>query len=229
MRTRGFTLVEVMVALAIMALMAAMSWRAIDGMLRAQAATSVQSADLLLVQTTVSQWQADLDALVETNEVSALVFDGRFLRMTRRTQELDATGRPESVVRVVAWTIEDAGAEPAARRMLTRWTSPPVVTRDDVRREWARAISPDLAIRREAIAVAPARDWQIYFYRGDAWTNPQSAGDANRAAAPAGAVPATEAPPDGVRLILNLEGGALSSGGLTKDWVRPQWATARSS
>ena len=42
-RQGGFTLIELMVAISIMALMAVLSWRGLDGMTRAQALTSQRS------------------------------------------------------------------------------------------------------------------------------------------------------------------------------------------
>ena len=64
-------------------------------------------------------------------------------------------------------------------------------------------------------------DWQVYFYRGNAWSNAQSSADV--AAAPA--TPAASAPvaaraqlPTGVRIVLGFEGGAGAlAGNLTRD------------
>ncbi|MBS1162596.1 MAG: gspJ, partial [Burkholderiaceae bacterium] len=70
-----------------------------------------------------------------------------------------------------------------------------------------------------------ASEWQVYFYRGGAWTNAQSTGDivqspaavAPAASAPAGAASAPAAPavvrealPDAVRLVITLDGRTLT-------------------
>jgi general secretion pathway protein J len=50
--------------------------------------------------------------------------------------------------------------------------------------------------------------WQIYFYRGNAWTNAQSSADLRlNAAAPAAGAPRAQLP-TGVRVVLTMQGGA---------------------
>ena len=63
--TQGFTLVELLVALALMALMAGLSWRGLDGMTRAQTQMRQNSDDVLTLQAGLAQWSADLDALAQ--------------------------------------------------------------------------------------------------------------------------------------------------------------------
>ena len=82
--SRGFTLVELLVALFAMALLAVMSWRGLDGMSRAQAQTEARSDEVLTLQVGLAQWAADLDALLELPQTTALDWNGRVLRMTRR-------------------------------------------------------------------------------------------------------------------------------------------------
>ena len=41
------------------------------------------------------------------------------------------------------------------------------------------------------VAITPLEDWQIFYFRDNAWTNPQS----SDATATAGAIPAPPAPP----------------------------------
>ena len=61
---RGFTLVELLVAIAVMALMAILSWRGLDGMSRAQTQTLARSDEVLVLQAGLAQWKSDLDATV---------------------------------------------------------------------------------------------------------------------------------------------------------------------
>ena len=53
-RNKGFTLIELLVALAAMALLSIMSWRGIDGMLRAQEVTSAQGEQHAIMQTVLA-------------------------------------------------------------------------------------------------------------------------------------------------------------------------------
>ncbi|HWS04465.1 MAG TPA: prepilin-type N-terminal cleavage/methylation domain-containing protein, partial [Burkholderiaceae bacterium] len=62
---RGFTLVELMVAISVMALIAILSWRGLDGMSRAQTQTQARSDAILVLQAGLAQWKADLDAMAD--------------------------------------------------------------------------------------------------------------------------------------------------------------------
>ncbi|MGE4240834.1 PulJ/GspJ family protein [Ramlibacter sp.] len=224
-RQSGFTLVELLVALFVMALMAIMSWQGLDGMTRAQAATERRADEVLTLQTGLAQWNADLDALVQLPQITAIDWNGRVLRMTRR-----GTASVTDGIRVVAWTRRDG--------QWMRWQSASLVTRGDVQAAWDMAEqwsqNAGDAERRFEVAIVPLDDWQIFFFRGDAWTNPMSS-DASSAtstspiaaaaaAAAAGGTPTGRVTvvPDGVRLVLMLPTGRALSGRLTRDWVNPR-------
>lgn len=228
----GFTLVELLVALFAMALLAMLSWRGLDGMTRAQEQTEARSSELLTLQVGLAQWAADLDALVQLPQVTALDWNGRVLRLTRR-----GTASPTDGALVVAWTrreIDGTGT-------WLRWQSAQVTTRGELDEAWQQADrwsqNPGDQDRSREVAVTPLAEWQIFFYRADAWTNPLSS-DATAAAAAAAAVataraaagggPAVGLVPDGVRLVLTLPPGQALSGTLTRDWVRPNIAGNKS-
>lgn len=209
-RTRpfaGFTLVELLVAISIMALMAVMSWRGIDGMTRAQEQTQLRGDAVLALQMGLAQWTADLDALEAVAGQPGLEWDGRVLRLTRRGATND-----DATLRVVAWT----------RRALNgkgewlRWQSAPLRQRAEQQTAWLQAAlwaqNPDDDARRQEVAIVPLADWQLFYFRQDAWTNPLSS-DAGS--------PARGGLPDGVRLVLNLPPGSALAGLITRDWVRP--------
>ena len=61
-RARGFTLVELLVALFVLALLAGLSWRGLDTMMRARQQTEARADEVLALQAGLAQWQADLDA-----------------------------------------------------------------------------------------------------------------------------------------------------------------------
>jgi general secretion pathway protein J len=221
-RSRGFTLVELLVALFAMALLAVMSWRGLDGMTRAQAITSARADEVLTLQVALAQWSADLDAIVQLPSAPALEWNGRVLRITRRD-----TSSPASGVLVAAWTLR-AG-------QWLRWQSPPLTTRGQLDQAWLKADqwsqNPGDEERRLEVAVTPLQEWRIFYYRSDAWTNPQSS-DATgsspmaqpgltEAAAAALAAQATPGIPEGVRLVLVLPPGQALAGQITRDWVRP--------
>jgi general secretion pathway protein J len=223
----GFTLVELLVALFAMALLAVMSWRGLDGMSRAQAQTEARSDEMLTLQVGLAQWAADLDALVELPQTTTLDWNGRVLRMTRR-----GSGEPTDGALVVAWTQRVVGG---ASTWL-RWQSPPITTRGELEQAWQQADSwsrnPGDQQRANEVAVMPLAEWQIFYFRGDAWTNPLSS-DAPGAAAgtPTAAVPpgvGVALIPDGVRLVLILPPGPVIGGQLIRDWVKPTLTRAKS-
>ena len=217
-RAGGFTLVELLVALFALALLAVMSWRGLDGMMRARQATESRADQVLALQTGLAQWSADLEAITAFPPMAAIEWNGRVLRLTRRS----SLG-PEDGVRVVGWTRRNG-------RWL-RWESPPLRTRGALNAAWQEADlwsqTPSDAMRRREVVIAPLQEWQIFFFRGNAWTNPMStsAGSQPVTPPPAGAPGAQAgtpgALPDGVRLVLLLPPGEAISGRLERDWVRP--------
>jgi general secretion pathway protein J len=216
-RARGFTLVELLVALFALAVLASLSWRGLDSMIRTRAITEARADEVLAVQTGLAQWAADLEAIEEFPPASALEWNGRVLRLTRR-----GTAAPADGVRVVGWTRREGNWR--------RWESPPLFTRGDLDAAWAQADlwaqNPSDAMRQQEVAITPLLEWQIFFFRGDAWTNPFSSdasGQPQAGRPPAGTPAGVRAGtlPDGVRLVLQLPPGRAISGRLQRDWVRP--------
>jgi general secretion pathway protein J len=246
---RGFTLVELLVALFALALMAVLSWRGLDGMARAQEQTRVRADEVQALQTGLAQWTADLDALIELPPANAIDWNGRVLRLTRSAPTTPADG-----VVVVGWSRRvDRGA---ARWM--RWQSLPVTSRGQLDDAWrlADAWAQNNAATGGAseVAITGLQEWQVFYYRSDAWTNPLSsdqtqASTATAATAATGTATATASAastgttttatprtgirtatvPDGVRIVLTLPSGQAISGELTRDWVRPTVGGGKSS
>lgn len=221
-RSHGFTLVELLVSLFALAMLAGLSWRGLDGMVRARQQTEARADEVLTLQTGLAQWTADLEAITEYPPAAALEWNGRVLRLTRRSSLSPTDG-----VKVVGWTRRGGS--------WLRWESPPVVTRGDLEAAWMQADlwaqNPSDAMRSQEVTIAPLEAWEIFFYRGDAWTNPQSSDASAPAqadgqgvrASPFGRASATRTStlPDGVRLILQLPTNRAIGGRLQRDWVRP--------
>ncbi|WBY03809.1 prepilin-type N-terminal cleavage/methylation domain-containing protein [Ramlibacter tataouinensis] len=225
---RGFTLVELLVALFALSLLAVLSWRGLDGMVRARQQTEERADEVHALQVGLAQWRTDLDALVQLPQFTALEWNGRVLRLTRQS----ATAQAEGVV-VVGWSRR---TEAGASRWM-RWQSPPLTTRGQVEQAWTRA---DAWAQEQAggdngsaVAVTGLQDWQVFFFRGNAWTNPLSSDASQEQEAGPGGRPApvsrTAQLPDGVRIILTLSGGQAISGDLVNDWVRPTVGGGKSS
>ena len=169
-RTRGFTLVELLVALLALALLAGLCWRALDGMVRARETTQARADELLTLQVGLEQWSADLDALVKLPGISkAIEWNGRVLRLTRRGTASAADG-----IMVVGWTRRLTNG----RALWLRWQSPPATLRSELEQAWLQADqwsqNPGDDARAREVAITPLDDWQIFFFRENAWTNPQS-------------------------------------------------------
>jgi general secretion pathway protein J len=216
----GFTLIELLVAISLMALMALLSWRGLDGISRAQTQLQQRSDDVQALQVALGQWGVDLDAMVEQPNQPGLDWDGRTMRILRRGSGASADG-----LRVVAWarrSVDGVG-------QWLRWQSPELRTRGELDLAWQKAQvwaqTPSDDDRLREVRTVPLDDWQIFFYRGNAWTNPLSSAGATEASTPdANGVTtptAAKTTPDGVRLVLNLAASQAISGTLTRDWVRP--------
>ena len=61
---RGFTLVEVRVALLIMGVIAAMAWQGVDGMVRSRDISAARLEQQLRLQSVIAQWEADLEQVL---------------------------------------------------------------------------------------------------------------------------------------------------------------------
>lgn len=210
---RGFTLIELLVAISIMALMAVMGWRALAGMQQATTQTHTHTDAVLTLEAGLAQWGTDLDALAELPFTTAVDWDGRALRITRS----HSAGPGEGVL-VVAWT-RDSRDDVA---QWLRWQSAPVRSRQEWQQAWAAAAawaqSPSDTAKQREVAIAPLAQWQIYYYRGGAWSNPLSSSGAPNTSNNS---PAPATTPDGVRLVLTLPSPHPLAGMLNRDWSRP--------
>ena len=207
---RGFTLVEVLVALFIMAIVAGLAWQGVDSMLRAREASQAVLDRSARIAAVVSQWEQDLAALTEQNAVPALSYDGQTLRLSREA---------EGGARIVAWALRGD--------VLQRWAGPVVRDAAALQESWLRSQQLLGNEPEQLRALTGAAGWQVYFYRGNGWSNAQSTGDLTEAQPPelgaSGAAQAGGTPtgglvaasrrvalPAAVRSVLVLEAGTLT-------------------
>jgi general secretion pathway protein J len=161
-----------LVALLVMAVMAALSWRGFDAMQRNQSSLARHAQEVLSLQNGLAQWTADLEAIETQPGHSSMDWDGRALRLLRRGSQSAGEG-----LYVVAW----AQGQRAQGSVWLRWSSPPLTNRAQMLAAWSQAAlwaqNPGDAERLREVVIAPLSNWQIVYYRGGAWTNPLSSAD----------------------------------------------------
>ncbi len=171
---RGFTLIEVMVALLIMSLMSVMAWSGINGLLKSREIAQAHLDHSARLQTVMAQWEADLRAVQDSGAAPALTFDGAALRMTRQ-QPLG--------MQVVVWSLREG--------RLLRWEGPVVQSSTELGDSFERSARLQPQDRGQLRTLEGVGGWQLYFYRGNGWSNAQSSDDFSSEAAPPIAPPAS--------------------------------------
>ena len=192
-RSRGFTLVEVLVALLILTILGAMAWQGLDALGRTREGVRTRNDAVLRLSTVLAQWEQDMDNLQATDAVPALNFDGASLRLTRRS--------PEGL-RYVVWTRQN--------NRLWRWSSPPATQVQALQEAWMRAQQWSVIQAQALPMLDDVSELQLYYWRGEdnTWSNAQSSGDSDPQGEDAPPATATVLP-RGVRLQLGLPGGTL--------------------
>jgi len=210
-RHRGFTLVEVLVAIVVMAIMSLMAWQGVDGVVRARDANQVRLEQTLRLETVITQWEQDLAAVQESTAVPALTCDGQTVRLTRRA---------EGGMQVVAWAVRPD----SANAMWQRWAGPVVNTTTALQESWFQTQQFQGSEPGQLRALTGLESWQVYFFQGNAWANCQSTGNvtgpggaASGGGAIGGAAPSRQALPGGVRLVLAFAPGSGLAGSLIRD------------
>lgn len=215
---QGFTLIEVLVALMIMAFLAVMAWQGVDGISRARDYSQTRLDQTLRLNTVLAQWEQDLASIQRspTAAVEPLQFDGNSLRLLRRS---------ELGLQLVVWSMRPSDRQ--GQLELMRWTSLPMVGSKDLEDASKRAQQFVGTEPGQLRTVTGISQWQVYFYRNNSWSNSQSTGDVSSVSPGEGVAPtggAANALPQGVRLVLTFGEGAGMQGSLTRDiQLGPDW------
>lgn len=199
----GFTLIEVMVALVIMAIMSLMAWQGVDGIARTRESNQVRLEQTMRLQTVIAQWEQDLAALQQVSAVPALSCDGQSVRLTRRT---------EGGLQVVAWSLRPD----TNNSVWQRWAGPPVTTTTALQDSWLATQQFQGNEPGQLRTLTGIDQWQVYFYQGNGWANCQSTGNVAAASSPPGPQQAM-ALPAGVRVVLSFAPGSGLTGSLVRD------------
>ena len=213
-RNLGFTLIEVLVALGLMALLGLMSWRGLDTLLRTREATQSRTNQVALVQTSLGQWRADLNSQMALPGMlgdNSMMWNGSVLRILRRSSNPMADGG-DAGMQVVAWTLREG--------FWRRWQSAPIENRTELEQAWLMADlwgqNPSTELLQQEVKLMPLNGWQLFYFRDNAWTNPLSSSGV-------GTADKLLKSPDAVQLLLQLN----AKDKLTLDWVRPAFNPKR--
>lgn len=225
----GFTLIEVLVVIGIMALMTLITWRGIDSMTRTQGQLQSRANDTRTLQTGLAQWQADLDQLAHLPGTPSWNWDGQVLRLTRQGPiTLASRTDSQSSVMVVAWTWRRDPNQPNSGNW-QRWQSPPLTQRQAWQSAWKLAQQWGQAAENNTqtgqVEIHPLSGWHLFVHLGGNWANPLSNDTVTPGNPSEASTPKTNVlqgtVPDGVRLVLQLPPGPVGSGTLIMDWIRP--------
>jgi general secretion pathway protein J len=224
----GFTLIEVLVAIMVLALMATLAWRGVDGIVRARTRADTQLERILKLNTVLAQWEQDLGLLQETPAVLPLSFDGASLRLTRQT--------PQGM-QLVVWSLVPDPDAVGAGGAWVRWASVPFKSRNELQEAWIKSQQLGDSHRRSSIkTLSGILQWNLYAFRNNGWSNIQSSGDQEEdpgaepepatpppapgsaaSAARRSVAPRREKLPSAVRLVLGFAPGSGYSGNLVRD------------
>jgi general secretion pathway protein J len=208
-RATGFTLVEVMVALLIMAILAGLAFRGMEALTRAKDAALSSTDRTLKLNTGMSQFEYDISQVIDTKVLHPpIMFDGATLRLARRT--------PDGV-QLVLWTLQD--------RRWQRWASGSFTHMSELSDAWLRSQQWDSISGGALTVLENVDDFQYYICNpnstatsGCSWNNGQSTAGTATAPTVPGGPPVIVAQPVGIRITLKTADGEI-----TRERELPRW------
>lgn len=200
--SHGFTLIEVLVAMMIMAILAVMAWQGVDGIIRTREASQGRLEQLLRVNTVLAQFEQDLESSQDSGALplSLPSFDGISMRLTRRT--------PEGL-QLVVWSLRGS--------TWLRWAGPSTTTTRGLQDNWMSSqqfIGNEPGQLRTLTGIT---EWQAYCFRGNAWSNCQSSTGSGPAGAASAPAPPPTDPLKAVRVVLSFGEGSPFTGSVTRE------------
>lgn len=217
----GLTLVELLIAIALMAVLSLLGWRGLDTLMRSQDITQQHTQDVSGVQTSLAQWRSDLNAMQVVSGLNdaGVAWDGRVLRLIRRNSAHTPSGQEDGLW-VVAWTLQRNASD--GQGQWVRWQSQAATQLSSLRQAWDFAAQWGQGVQvspAQETVLIPLDQWQIFYLRSNAWSNPLSS---------TGNVGNTSTLPDAIRLTIDLPAGKSLQGRLTLDWSRPNFSNTKS-
>lgn len=207
LRQAGFTLVEVLVAMFIMAILAVMAWQGVDGITTTRSASQGRMEQLLKLNTVLAQFQQDLESMQDSGVLPQPMpaFDGISLRLTRRT---------ETGLQLVVWSLRGG--------TWLRWTGNPVTTTQALQDQWMTSQQFLGNEPGQLRTITGISEWQAYCFRENAWSNCQSSAGTSVTGAPnppggGASAPAPTDPLKALRVVLSFAEGSGFSGSITRD------------
>jgi len=214
---RGFTLIEVMVAMAIMALIGAMSWAGLDVLIRSQHQVQAHGLQTAQMQIALQQWSLDLDQAWYPDGTEPMGWDGKAFRLMRRAPQTQ-----QGVV-VVAWAVRST----QEGSYLMRWQSQPFIAMEQWRQAWEQASNWARSTEQaQDVQLMPATQLDIFVWSGNTWVNGLSSETQTTRRSGSGLsrfINRSKQQPQGVRMMLSTSNGVLA-----KDWGALTFSEAKS-
>ncbi|MDO9236315.1 MAG: prepilin-type N-terminal cleavage/methylation domain-containing protein [Aquabacterium sp.] len=190
-QVRGFTLIEVLVSLMILAVLAATAWKGVDAISTARKVADGSLKQTLRLQSVMTQFEADMAQIMDTGIMPGMQFDGAHLRLTRRQDE---------GVQVVTWYLQSG--------RWYRWASPVTTQVGELQKYWLSSFQLQGKESGTLTALKGVDQWQVYCYRSGALSNCQSTGNV---------VATTVQLPEAVRCQLSMGEGSGFAGTVIRD------------